>query len=179
MNRLQPEKVIELLQLIKDDSDLSVVIGFDKVNKIKDFVIVSPGLESELQGEFFLHGHCPGKFLTVKPREVKVSQFKEILQLTGLDPNSLLGDDKNLSAKVTDMAIDTGALFSDEKSGKVIRVLGIEDSRTVRDFINGDDENGILVQLSGSKQDSKTAGRIHNLKDLRHLIEHRQLSAIF
>lgn len=176
--RLTPQKAIELLQIIKNNTpNLSVVIGFDHVKNIKDFIIVCADVDSELQAELLLNGYCHKTSVT-KPKDVTVSQFKEILSLVDINPLVLLGTNEDLAQDITDIAVDNGALFRDA-NGEILRVLGVEDRRTVKDFMEGNNEDGILVMFSGNSQKSETAGRSHNIRDVRSLIKKNQLSALF
>lgn len=173
-----PERAIDLLEMIKREvKNTSIILGIDSGNEIKDFMLVEETIEAELQAEMVLAGSC-SKTKRLNLLNLSVSDFKEVLQLANINPDDLIGDVNEFAATVEDMAIDKGAIFSDEVGG-LITVSTLEDKRTLRDFMSGNNDDGIWITFGGSKIKSKMAGNSYNLTEVRNLIGTKRLSALF
>ncbi|MBO6224876.1 MAG: hypothetical protein J6N72_05410 [Psychrobacter sp.] len=173
-----PERVIDVLQMVKDgENNSSIVLGIDDYHKIEDFMVVQKNIESELQAEMVFSSSC-SKTNVLDLLDITVSDFKELLQLANINPNELIGDADDFAATLEDMAIDKGAIFSDD-AGRMITVAKLEDKRKLSDFLKGDSDSGIFITFNGTKLKSKIAGNSYSLKELRDLIDSKHINAVF
>lgn len=173
-----PEQAIDLLSLIKNKTTgLAIVLGVNNVNSIEGFLVVEKGLDSEMQAEVLI-ANSFSKTVVLDLLELSVSQYKEILKLANIDPSDVIGNVNEFADSVKDMAIDTGAIFSD-KEGCLITVGALEDKRKLIDFIDGNSDDGIYITFNSAKSESKLAGCSYNLTEVRKLIESKSLCALF
>lgn len=173
-----PEQAIELLSLIKKETKgLSVILGINNINGIEGFLVVEKGIESEMQGEMLI-AQSFNKTIILDLLDLTVNQYKEILKLANINPSDVIGNVNEFANSVKDMAIDTGAIFSDDE-GYLITVGSLEDKRKLVEFINGNNDDGIYITFNATKSESKLDGCSYSLTEVRKLIESKSLCALF